>query len=511
LDIVGSVIAGSHGQILIREKAQAEIELGDLLRVDHKDSSYSILQVYDLAYGSQIPGRQLEMISGMRLEGFSGDLNFMDPSLRNYMMASVKSVLTIKNGIPKIPKKLPPFFSNIHRVIGEDLKFLTKPVNPIYLGDVRSGSKTLGLNIFLNGEDMFKHHVLIPATTGRGKSNLVKVILWSAVENKNFGVLVLDPHDEYYGRHTIGLKDHPQAKNNVLYYSPTAPQGANTLLINLSSVIPSHLTEFIPFTDAQKDALIRYYNEFGERWIENIVLGTERDDIQPVTLNVLQRKFNNILGVYKDNDGEIACRSRIFSESVGDSTIHDIARALEAGKIVVVDTSRLLNQAELLIGSMITGNIFWRYMNYKSEGSLESKPVVSIVIEEAPRVLGAQTLAAGDNIYSTIAREGRKFKVGLVAVTQLTSLIPREILANLNTKIILGNEMSAERSAIIDSACQDLSRDDRTISSLDRGEAIISSTFTKFAVPIQIPKFEDYVRSSTTKTHTPSDERIIFR
>lgn len=509
MKIVGSVIAGAHGQILIRQKSDSEIELGDLLRVNQKDGSYSILQVFNLAYGSQIPQQHLELISGMKLEGFNADLDFMDPNLRNYVLASVKSVLTIREGVPKIPKILPPFFSDIQPISEEDLRFLTKPENPAYLGNVRSGSKVLDVPVFLNGEDMFRHHVLIPATTGRGKSNLVKVMLWSIVGNNKFGILVLDPHDEYYGRHSDGLKDHPKSKDNVLYYSPTAIQGTNTLLINLSSIQPSHLMELISFTDAQKDALVLYYNQYRERWIENIVQGTEIEGIQAITVQVLQRKFNSVLGVYNDN-GEMVCRSRVFSNSAGESTIHDIVEAIESGKIVVIDTSRLLDKAELLIGAIIAGNIFRRYQNYKSEGTLDSKPVASVVLEEAPRVLGSETLAKGENIYSTIAREGRKFKVGLLAITQLTSLIPREVLANLNTKIILGNEMAAERRAIIDSACQDLSSDEKTISSLDKGEAILSSTFSKFAVPIQVPKFEDHIKEDLKKKAVQKD-KILFR
>ena len=65
MQIVGSIIHGKHGSILIRQKNDVEIELGDLLTVEHQDGSYSILQVYDLAYGSQIPEKHLEMISGM--------------------------------------------------------------------------------------------------------------------------------------------------------------------------------------------------------------------------------------------------------------------------------------------------------------------------------------------------------------------------------------------------------------------------------------------------------------
>src|SRR5207244_4307190 len=150
----------------------------------------------------------------------------------------------------------------------------------------------------------------------------------------------------------------------------------------------------------------------------------------------------------------------------------------------------------------IANEVFTKYQNFKAEGMLDSKLPVSIAIEEAPRVLGSDKLQFGDNIYSKIAREGRKFKIGLVAVTQLTSVIPRDILTNINTKIILGNEMATERRAIIDSAAQDLSDDDRTIASLDRGEAIITSIFTKFAIPIQIPLFEEYVKAYSASVHS---------
>ena len=63
----------------------------------------------------------------------------------------------------------------------------------------------------------------------------------------------------------------------------------------------------------------------------------------------------------------------------------------------------------------------------------------------------------------------------------------------MNTKIILGNEMASERAAIINSAAQDLSDEDRTIASLDKGEGIVSSIFAKFAIPIYTPLFEEVV------------------
>ena len=59
--------------------------------------------------------------------------------------------------------------------------------------------------------------------------------------------------------------------------------------------------------------------------------------------------------------------------------------------------------------------------------------------------------------------------------------------------------MAPERQAIIESASQDLSEDARNIASLDVGEAILSSNFSAFALPIKIPLFEDLVKATPKK------------
>ena len=135
------------------------------------------------------------------------------------------------------------------------------------------------------------------------------------------------------------------------------------------------------------------------------------------------------------------------------------------------------------------------HQNNKAEGRTYDSPPIGIVIEEAPRVLGKEKISKmGDNIYSTIAKEGRKFKVGLIAITQIASVIPNDILSNINTKVILGIEMVNERRIMMQNSSQDLSEDDRNIASLNKGEAIISSIFSKFAIPVNIPLFEEMVK-----------------
>jgi len=509
IDVCGQIIAGLVGKILIRERSGQKIELGDLLVAEDKEG-YLILQVFDLIYGSQITQLAREMIAGMKLEGMGAGLEFLEPQLRNYIIAEAKAVLRVA-GKPQVPKVLPEFFSTVRHITAKDLEFLVKPPNPIYLGKVRSGSKIIDVDIYLDGSLTISHHILIPSTTGRGKSNLVKVMLWSIIGQKKFGILVLDPHDEYYGRNSKGLRDHPEAKGNLQYYSTDPLTATNTLVVNLNSIEPQHFDGIINFSEAQHRAIRLYQDQFEGQWIENIVRGTQIQGVDPRTLTVLQKIIQTALSVYI-RDEEIFCGNRVFSDIAGESTVSEIVKALQDGKVVVIDTSKIGDDAELLIGSIIANEAFHRYQDYKSKGELDDKPPVCIIIEEAPRVLGSEKLAtAGDNIYSKIAREGRKFKVGLVGITQLTSVIPKEILTNMNTKIILGNEMAPERRAIIDSAAQDLAEDDRNIASLDKGEAIVSSIFTKFAVPIQIPLFEEFVKYTRSEQKKATTEKVEYK
>jgi DNA helicase HerA-like ATPase len=490
----GQIISGDFSKILIRQKAGKKIEIGELITAGNEEG-LSLLQVYDLYFSSQISQQNLELISGMRLES-GEELNWMEPELRHYNIAVAKPLLTITQRDAKNSKTLPKFFSEVRRVVKEDLHFLRKPDNGLFFGNLRSGSEVIDVPIYLKGNDVLSHHILIAATTGRGKSNLTSVMLWNMLEEDYSGLLVLDPHDEYYGRNKQGLKDHPKKERVSYYTARNPPPGCNTLKINLQNLRPKHFS-FISFSDAQRQAISSYYREYKKEWIEAIIKEKPLPagiNYNEATTSVLKRRLLNLLDIDFKQD-TLFCNG-VFDSSAGENTIKDICNLLEDNKIVIVDTSEFSGESELLIGNMITTEIFSRYKNYKIKGTLDEKPVISIVLEEAPRVLGKEVLEKGPNIFSTIAREGRKFKIGLYAITQLPSLIPKDILANMNTKIILGMEMANERQAIIESASQDLSQDSRAIASLDKGEAIITSNFARFAIPVKIPLFSEVIKET---------------
>lgn len=329
--------------------------------------------------------------------------------------------------------------------------------------------------------------MLISGTTGKGKSVLMSNLIWEINSKDYAALLVLDPHDEYYGRTKFGLKDHPK---KVIYYTANdVPVGGRTLKINLTILKPSHFG-CLDFSEPQEQAMNAFYKEYGKKWVESIILEKPlKVNFNEATINVVRRRLLYLLDL-DFSENQLFCNG-IFDINSGENTVTNIFQDLENSKTVIIDTSKFSGQIELLIGSLIASEIFNRYRYYKNQGQLNQKPAISIVLEEAPRVLGKDVIANGNNVFSSIAREGRKFNVGIVAITQLPSLIPREILANINTKIILGTEMINERQAIIDSASQDLSSDSRNIASLDKGECIISTNFAKFAIPIKVPFFEE--------------------
>ncbi len=326
--IKGQIIRGEYGRLVIRQKADADIEIGELLVSENKNSKI-LLQVFDLSYGSQISDQNLELASGLRLEEGT-DFDFMEQNIRNYNLAFAKTLIEIENNkAVSMCKKMPLFFANARELTKEDVSFLTKPVNPLFFGYLRSGSKKIDFPIYLNGYKVLAHHILIAATTGRGKSNLMNCMLWDAADKPYCGILVLDPHDEYYGRSSrIGLKDHP-VKNKIVYYTAKdVPPGCRTLTINLRMIKPSHFNGVYDWSEPQKEALSAYYRKFNDKWVEAIIAEQELGyNFNPATLAVVKRRLMSLLDL-NYVDGKIFCNG-IFDSVSGASTISDMSNELE--------------------------------------------------------------------------------------------------------------------------------------------------------------------------------------
>jgi DNA helicase HerA-like ATPase len=95
-----------------------------------------------------------------------------------------------------------------------------------------------------------------------------------------------------------------------------------------------------------------------------------------------------------------------------------------------------------------------------------------------------------------VAREGRKFGVGLLAVTQQPKLLDDELLSQFNTFFVLGLADEKDRNILRSSAKQDLSSLGPEIQTLMPGECLVVNLEAPFAVPALVHLYDDVVRST---------------
>ncbi len=117
-------------------------------------------------------------------------------------------------------------------------------------------------------------------------------------------------------------------------------------------------------------------------------------------------------------------------------SIDSIIKKTEEGNIVILDVSSAPSaQADAVVLNVVRRLLSGRIGLDPRE--LSRKNVVAIVSEEAPLYLSPEKVRSPRNAFARIAREGRKFRIGLIAITQLATIIEKQLLANMNTLIVL--------------------------------------------------------------------------
>ena len=100
--------------------------------------------------------------------------------------------------------------------------------------------------------------------------------------------------------------------------------------------------------------------------------------------------------------------------------------SLRAGKLCVVDVSQLRGGPALVLSGLILQRIFENNQEQFTKAEPQTIPTIA-VLEEAQSVLGSG--AASDGPYVSWVKEGRKYDLGAVLVTQQPGSITSEILS----------------------------------------------------------------------------------
>jgi hypothetical protein len=285
-----------------------------------------------------------------------------------------------------------------------------------------------------------------------------------------------------------------------VYATRAAGAGATGLRLSLAELTPGDLQTAYQWSHAQEDAIYRLIRTCGEGWIAAI--GEETDvpgfaetlGVATSTLQVIQRRAQRIL--------DLPCISRDASQPSLSARIVD---ELMDGYSVLVDSSGLSSMEEVLVASVITRRLLDTYADLFLEDRerFAALPPTLVALEEAQRVL-SKVQRGDENVFPRVAREGRKFKVGLCAVSQQPKLIDDELLSQFTTFFILGLADERDRNILRGSSKQDVSDLGPEIQTLMPGEAIVTNLEAPFALPAMIALYEEHLKSVTGPVPLPA-------
>ena len=489
--MIGRIVGKSIGEIVFRQSYMEDVKIGEILVADDEEKkALFFLRVVDIQYGQEGAEKWGIKTAGdmLLLDEKNEKYDLREKERRLFKICICKPLGYVKNGKFYKPKALPSHFCAVRRAGKDDYKFLERYMGDIEIGKLRSGEKAIDVKVGIKG-NLLPYHIGIFATTGMGKSNLMRVLAASAMKIGKYGVLIIDPHGEYYeGGNGKGLKHHPMADERLVVYSPNPSFGVNSLKISAYEISVADLEDIFSFSEAQKEALYALHSKFGRKWLIELYEKSIEElteifgrRIQDITFSVLKRRAERIM------------TSDIIHADENVTTTKQIINDLLLGKVVLIDTSGLYEYEELLVGVVMARKVLNHNKNlFRNKEKFAKIPPILITIEEAQRVLR-------NGIFAQIAREGRKFKVGLCAITQQPKLIKEELLSQFNTFFILGLADEGDRNILKSSAKQDISKLEKEIQTLEVGEALITYPGAPFAIPAKIHFYDEYIREMEKK------------
>jgi len=412
-EYIGRITGKRITEIYFRLPYSRRIDLGDLaIAVDIESGLKFFIRVVDIFYGAEgADAGWFERTAGnlMLLDQSGQELEMFEKDRRLYKIARCNLLGYSRDDKFFKPKTIPSHFSRVRKPDGTDFRFLEKLAANLNFSRLRSGETVLELPIGISARSVVSH-IGIFATTGMGKSNLMKRFAGSIMENGNLGLLIFDPHGEYYdgggGAGLKGLIHHPDARENLRIYSSRKLDNEiyEDLKISSAEIKPEDLGHIYDFSEAQGEALAALYFLYNKEWLkklrelelsqlaENFI---SRGGFAESTLGVIKRRAENLLKQdYIHTDSEV-------------TTSGNIVNKLKEGKVVLIDSSNLSARDELLVSSVLCRRVFNHYRRaYTGGGERKGLLPVLVVMEEAQRVL-RKAGSGRQNIFARIAREGR--------------------------------------------------------------------------------------------------------
>jgi len=309
-------------------------------------------------------------------------------------------------------------------------------------------------------------------TTGSGKSFLARMILAGLIHADKASTLIFDMHNEYgidstssdTGAAVPGLKGKFSSKVRLVGLGADSSfhgrQPDFTLEIAHSDITPDDvllLAKTLNLTDASGILLDALQTRYRENWFSTFMdmksgegaVYTDEDGKQRPTEDSVAAWANEV-GAHVGSAEALHRKLRALLsrgylvKEPASKALDQIINNLQEGRHVVLSFGNYEKDIDyLLVTNLITRKIreAWEKAtaDFHSKKGNEPRPLV-VVVEEAHKLLNREM--ASQTIFSTIAREMRKYYVTLLIIDQRPSQIYDEVMSQLGTRIAasLGDE-----------------------------------------------------------------------
>jgi len=297
--------------------------------------------------------------------------------------------------------------------------------------------------------DLVARRTLVFARAGFGKSNLVKLLFANLYRNTPtvekrggkqvpVGTVIFDPDGEYFwpdDKNRPGLCDVPELQDKVVVFTPKAGPSlfyqsfvAGDIRLDIRRLRPGDVISIALSPEKQDQQNVRKLKGMNDADWHQLVDLIHRDGNGADGHTVRQ-----LLRLEDGQEAEMVAARANMTTIV--RMLHDpssqmmdmLLAALREGRICVIDISQMRGTPALVLSGLILRRIFDHNQEEFTKAQPETIPVIAVV-EEAQAVLGS-TGSSGEGPYVSWVKEGRKYDLGAVLITQQPGSISGEILS----------------------------------------------------------------------------------
>lgn len=392
----------------------------------------------------------------------------------NYIRGKVKILGDVNDSL-KLPRTPVLPGTEIRLADKDTLKEIFDVKNPVRLGTLVNQSD---VEVNVEANPILSRHLAILAMTGAGKSNTVSVLI-DQLLGYSVPIFVFDMHGEYVDA------EFPNGDVNVIK----------------PKINPKYMEfyEIKKLMNIPNNAVIqeRHFREAFIHANEKLSEGTEKTiDFLDLMYDYLEDKSG-----LNDEDGKIDKSVVDVMNKISDSKLKysklfyqnapNIISNIKHSHVNVLDLSQVDEYVATVLVSHILRNSLQRSKDAAHSGNKEEliENSVFFILEEAHILAPKKRDSDSKRWIQRVAREGRKFGLGLCLVSQSPKTVDHDALSQMNNMIIL-RLVEPEDQRHVQSASESLSQDlINQLPSLNVGEAIVLGLMSKVPTLVKIDEF----------------------